>query len=81
MWAALQTEIENFFLLGNNKEWARSQLLRLRQGPHQRIDDFLAQFQVSVQMSMQRTSLREQYLEGSWNKCICRGMQERRGSR
>ena len=44
-WAALQTEIENFFLPGNNKEWARSQLLRLRQGPRQRIDDFLAQFQ------------------------------------
>ena len=44
-WANLQTEIENFFLLGNNQEWARSQLLRLRQGPRQRIDDFLAQFQ------------------------------------
>ena len=44
-WAALQTEIENFFLPGNNKEWARSQLLRLHQGPCQRIDDFLAQFQ------------------------------------
>ena len=44
-WAALQTEIENFFLPGNNKEWARSQLLRLCQGPCQRIDDFLAQFQ------------------------------------
>ena len=44
-WAALQTEIENFFLPGNNKEWARSQLLRLHQGPRQRIDDFLAQFQ------------------------------------
>ena len=43
-WAALQVEIKNFFLPGNN-EWARSQLLRLRQGPHQRIDDFLAQFQ------------------------------------
>ena len=42
-WADLQTEIENFFLLGNNQEWARSQLLRLRQGPQQRIDDFLAQ--------------------------------------
>ncbi|KIM58442.1 hypothetical protein SCLCIDRAFT_28101 [Scleroderma citrinum Foug A] len=38
-------EIKNFFLPGNNKEWARSQLLRLRQGPHQRINDFLAQFQ------------------------------------
>ena len=44
-WAELQTEIEGFFLPGNNKEWARSQLLRLRQGPRQRIDDFIAQFQ------------------------------------
>ena len=44
-WADLQMEIENFFLLGNNQEWARSQLLYLRQGPRQRIDDFLAQFQ------------------------------------
>ena len=44
-WADLQTEIENFFLLGNNQEWARSQLLHLQQGPCQRIDDFLAQFQ------------------------------------
>ena len=44
-WAALQVEIEAFFLPGNNKEWARSQLLRLHQRPHQRIDDFLAQFQ------------------------------------
>ena len=45
MWAELQTEIEGFFLPGNNKEWARSQLLCLHQGPHQRIDDFIAQFQ------------------------------------
>ena len=44
-WAVLQAEIEAFFLPGNNKEWARSQLLHLCQGPHQRIDDFLAQFQ------------------------------------
>ena len=44
-WAALQTEIKSFFLPGNNKEWARSQLLHLHQGPCQRIDDFLAQFQ------------------------------------
>ena len=29
MWADLQMEIENFFLLGNNQEWARSQLLPL----------------------------------------------------
>ncbi|KIM64527.1 hypothetical protein SCLCIDRAFT_115015 [Scleroderma citrinum Foug A] len=36
---------QNFFLLGNNQEWARSQLLCLRQGPRQRIDNFLAQFQ------------------------------------
>ena len=44
-WAALQAEIKGFFLSRNNKEWARSQLLCLRQGPHQRINDFLAQFQ------------------------------------
>ena len=44
-WAALQAEIEAFFLPGNNKEWARSQLLCIRQGPRQRIDNFLAQFQ------------------------------------
>ena len=44
-WAALQAEIEAFFLPGNNKEWARSQLLCLRQGPRQQIDNFLAQFQ------------------------------------
>ena len=43
-WADLQMEIENF-LLGNNQEWARSQLLHLCQGPWQRIDNFLAQFQ------------------------------------
>ena len=44
-WAELQTEIKGFFLPRNNKEWARSQLLRLCQGPRQRIDDFIAQFQ------------------------------------
>ena len=44
-WEDLKTEIKNFFLPGNNQEWARSQLLRLQQGPHQRIDDFLTQFQ------------------------------------
>ena len=38
-------EIKAFFLPGNNKEWARSQLLHLCQGPQQWIDDFLAQFQ------------------------------------
>ncbi|KIM67398.1 hypothetical protein SCLCIDRAFT_21284 [Scleroderma citrinum Foug A] len=30
-WAELQAEIEGFFLPGNNKEWARSQLLHLPQ--------------------------------------------------
>ncbi|KIM67387.1 hypothetical protein SCLCIDRAFT_21262 [Scleroderma citrinum Foug A] len=44
-WAELQTEIEGFFLPRNNKEWARSQLLHLHQGPHQRINDFIAHFQ------------------------------------
>jgi len=42
---ALEAEIEGFFLPGNNQEWARAQLLRLRQGPRQRIDEFLAQFE------------------------------------
>ena len=43
--ANLEAEIENFFLPGNNQEWARAQLLRLWQGPRQRIDDFLVQFE------------------------------------
>ena len=30
---------------GNNRKWPRAQLLRLRQGPHQRINEFLAQFE------------------------------------
>ena len=45
MWGDLAAEIEGFFLPGNNREWARAQLLRLRQGPCQRIDEFLAQFE------------------------------------
>ena len=44
-WGNLTAEIEGFFLPGNNREWARAQLLRLRQGPCQRIDEFLAQFE------------------------------------
>ena len=44
-WGDLAAEIEGFFLPGNNREWACAQLLRLRQGPHQRIDEFLAQFE------------------------------------
>ena len=44
-WGDLAVEIEGFFLPGNNREWARAQLLRLRQGPRQRIDEFLAQFE------------------------------------
>jgi len=43
---ALEAEIKGFFLPGNNQEWARAQLLRLHQGPRQRIDEFLAQFEV-----------------------------------
>ena len=43
-WGDLTAEIEGFFLPSNNREWACAQLLRLRQGPHQRIDKFLAQF-------------------------------------
>ena len=44
-WGDLAAEIEGFFLPGNNREWARAQLLRLRQGPRQRINEFLAQFE------------------------------------
>ena len=44
-WVALQAKIKAFLLFGNNKEWARSQLLCLHQGPCQRTNDFLAQFQ------------------------------------
>jgi len=43
--AELEAEIEGFFLPGNNQEWARAQLLCLRQGPCQYIDEFLAQFE------------------------------------
>jgi len=43
--ADLKAEIEGFFLPGNNQEWARAQLLCLRQGPRQHIDEFLAQFE------------------------------------
>ncbi|KIM66391.1 hypothetical protein SCLCIDRAFT_21893 [Scleroderma citrinum Foug A] len=44
-WGDLTVEIEGFFLPSNNREWARAQLLRLRQGPRQRIDEFLAWFE------------------------------------
>ena len=44
-WDAITVEIEGFFLPGNNREWAHAQLLRLRQGPRQRIDEFLVQFE------------------------------------
>ena len=44
-WGDLAAEIEGFFLPRNNREWAHAQLLRLRQGPRQRIDEFLAQFE------------------------------------
>ena len=44
-WGDLTVEIKGFFLPGNNREWAHAQLLRLRQGPCQRINEFLAQFE------------------------------------
>ena len=44
-WGDLTAEIEGFFLPRNNREWACAQLLRLRQGPCQRINEFLAQFE------------------------------------
>ena len=44
-WDAITAEIEGFFLPSNNREWAHAQLLRLRQGPRQRIDEFLVQFE------------------------------------
>ena len=44
-WGDLTAEIEGFFLPRNNREWACAQLLKLRQGPCQRIDEFLAQFE------------------------------------
>ena len=44
--ADLEAEIEGFFFPGNNQEWGRAQLLCLRQGPRQHIDEFLAQFKV-----------------------------------
>ena len=38
--------------LPNNREWTCAQLLQLRQGPCQRIDEFLAQFEaLKVQSS------------------------------
>jgi len=45
-WKDFMEEIERFFLPGNNAKWACAQLLHLRQGPRQWIDDFLAQFEV-----------------------------------
>jgi len=44
-WDELQAEITGYFVPGNNADWARSQLLKLRQGPRQRVDEFLAAFE------------------------------------
>jgi len=44
-WDVLQAEITGFFMPGNNADWARSQLLKLRQGLCQRVDDLLAAFE------------------------------------
>ena len=43
-WDELQAEITGYFMPGNNTDWARSQLLKLHQGPCQRVDKFLAAF-------------------------------------
>ena len=45
-WDTLQAKIIGFFMPGNNADWARSQLLKLHQGPRQRVDDFLAAFEL-----------------------------------
>jgi len=45
-WDKLQAEITGYFVPGNNADWARSQLLKLRQGPHQQVDEFLATFEL-----------------------------------
>jgi len=43
-WA--QAKLDYYMVVpGNNADWARSQLLKLRQGPRQRVDDFLAAFE------------------------------------
>ena len=44
-WQDLQTQVEGFFLPGNNAEWAKAQLLHLCQGPCQCVDDFLTTFE------------------------------------
>jgi len=43
-WDKLQAEITSYFVPGNNADWAKSQLLKLHQGPCQRVDEFLAAF-------------------------------------
>jgi len=44
-WDELQAEITSYFVPGNNADWARSQLLKLCQGPRQQVDEFLAAFE------------------------------------
>jgi len=44
-WDELQAEITSYFMPGNNADWARSQLLKLCQGPRQRVDEFLTAFE------------------------------------
>ena len=73
-WGDLTAEIEGFFLPGNNREWACAQLLRLRQGPCQRIDEFLAQFKaLKVQSGCPDEYARDLLKRAvSWNRCTCR---------
>ena len=44
-WDELQVEKTGYFVPGNNADWARSQLLKLHQGPCQRVDEFLMAFE------------------------------------
>ncbi|KIM54161.1 hypothetical protein SCLCIDRAFT_1154903 [Scleroderma citrinum Foug A] len=76
-WGDLTAEIEGFFLPSNNREWARAQLLRLRQGLHQRMDEFLAQFKaLKVQSGCPdeyaRDLLKRAVSRKSWSRCTCR---------
>ena len=79
--AELKAEIEGFFLPGNNQEWARAQLLRLCQGPRQRIDEFLAQFKVlkiqsqcvdNYTRDLLKRALQRKLLEQIYLQAMCR---------
>ena len=77
-WGDLTVEIEGFFLPGNNREWACAQLLRLRQGPCQRIDEFLAQFKaLKVQSGCPDEYARDLFKEQSHGTGVPAGCRQR----